>query len=90
MYNHRYIAPSSRSRKGAWIEIHLETLLLVSREVAPVRERGLKSCGTGFFCIHAGGRSRKGAWIEMLVSVRQAKIFDGRSRKGAWIEINAL
>ena len=54
-----------RSREGAWIEmicIGLRSLFLV---VAPVRERGLKSCIA--ICVGWLGicRSREGAWIEM-------------------------
>ena len=60
-------------------------LLLVA--VAPVRERGLKSCGQCLGCRLDKGRSRKGAWIE-IVAVDNNKVgFCGRSRKGAWIEI---
>ena len=32
----------SRSRKGAWIEMHVESVCIMTCLVAPVRERGLK------------------------------------------------
>ena len=37
-------AIASRSREGAWIEMPLTVFTSVSVTVAPVRERGLKSC----------------------------------------------
>mgnify|MGYP004496112431 CR=1 FL=1 len=56
-------------------------------EVAPVRERGLKSCNE-YHHERRARRSRKGAWIEIgtfnNVSVNCLR----RSRKGAWIEIS--
>ena len=56
--------------------------------VAPVRERGLKSCGQCLGC-RLDSRSRKGAWIEMSLIGGALSNSAGRSRKGAWIEIAA-
>ena len=57
--------------------------------VAPVRERGLKSCGQCLGCRLDNGRSREGAWIEMVdYPENDYEEFYGRSREGAWIEIS--
>ena len=55
----------SRSRKGAWIEIGVFPRGLLLQDVAPVRERGLKSGENAKNDTRGAGRSRKGAWIEM-------------------------
>ena len=60
------ISIAGRSREGAWIEIaSLKAISLAMQDVAPVRERGLKSCGQCLGCRLDKGRSREGAWIEM-------------------------
>ena len=55
-------------------------------QVAPVRERGLKSNEYALFD-KGWGRSRKGAWIEMQALADGLGITVRRSRKGAWIEM---
>ena len=54
-----------RSRKGAWIEMHVESVCYYDLPVAPARERGLKSTDVRKLSALTG-RSRKGAWIEIL------------------------
>ena len=57
------------------------------RQVAPARERGLKSYDMPLVQGADIGRSREGAWIE-IVAVDKSKVGDcGRSREGAWIEM---
>ena len=76
----------SRSRKGAWIEMHVESCVYYDLPVAPVRERGLKSCGQCLGC-----RLDKVAPVRErgLKSIRYGIVYTSRrrSRKGAWIEI---
>ena len=55
--------------------------------VAPVRERGLKSCGQCLGCRLDKGRSREGAWIEIQGIIKGLNEDARRSREGAWIEI---
>ena len=56
---------TSRSRKGAWIEINEWIANKIKALVAPARERGLKyRCKQEMF-LSLKGRSRKGAWIEI-------------------------
>ena len=55
--------------------------------VAPVRERGLKSCGQCLGCRLDKGRSREGAWIEIPQVPSLLLSTASRSREGAWIEI---
>ena len=59
---------------------------LQQHQVAPVRERGLKSLLVAFLVIGLR-RSRKGAWIEMFGVTTILGSAGCRSRKGAWIEI---
>ena len=75
-----------RSRKGAWIEIKVQTQALLSMKVAPVRERGLKFPPVKAYILLIG-RSRKGAWIEILKQIQTNILTTSRSRKGAWIEM---
>ena len=53
-----------RSREGAWIEIFAHLGEQAIQNVAPARERGLKSCGQCLGC-RLDSRSREGAWIEI-------------------------
>ena len=55
---------NSRSREGAWIEITLAGHWSAKQNVAPARERGLKS-GDTFTMDCTLCRSREGAWIEI-------------------------
>ena len=55
----------SRSREGAWIEICPEVAEKILAEVAPVRERGLKSAIYLRSDVKQRCRSREGAWIEI-------------------------
>ena len=57
--------PKSRSRKGAWIEIKPSSSKVMLLNVAPVRERGLKSTVVQGYAVACVSRSRKGAWIEI-------------------------
>ena len=54
-----------RSRKGAWIEIKRICGWLLTKIVAPVRERGLKLEILNESSDLEEGRSREGAWIEI-------------------------
>ena len=54
-----------RSREGAWIEIDVLLNAATAKNVAPVRERGLKFQRKRFKQIVAS-RSREGAWIEII------------------------
>ena len=54
--------------------------------VAPVRERGLKSCGQCLGC-RLDSRSREGAWIEIAAGNSAKAANRRRSREGAWIEM---
>ena len=59
------VSKESRSREGAWIEIHYYALKSLNWFVAPVRERGLK-CGVRLRVnVSTSRRSREGAWIEI-------------------------
>ena len=53
-----------RSREGAWIEILLVSILILTLMVAPARERGLKFPPT-LPQLRGESRSREGAWIEI-------------------------
>ena len=55
-----------RSREGAWIEIMATTPVEAVLNVAPARERGLKSADHSLHREHLQGRSREGAWIEII------------------------
>ena len=61
---------TSRSRKGAWIEMALASAASLTILVAPARERGLK-CEARSACAAARRRSRKGAWIEITMTCVQ-------------------
>ena len=75
-----------RSREGAWIEIMPFMEMVTPKQVAPVRERGLKSFG--FHFLHRlRRRSSEGAWIEIFDKCCQLTDSLSRSREGAWIEI---
>ena len=69
------IRDTSRSRKGAWIEILSAILETSVDEVAPVRERGLK-CINNLLSPMLSRRSRKGAWIEisLLTDISKSSI----------------
>ena len=54
-----------RSREGAWIEINNYAVVVPCGQVAPARERGLKSQNRERVFIVCC-RSREGAWIEIL------------------------
>ena len=56
-----------RSREGAWIEIDGVTRIAYEINVAPARERGLKS-RCALLAVQVLGRSREGAWIEIALS----------------------
>ena len=58
-------------------------------QVAPVRERGLKS-EKRRLPARAIGRSREGAWIEICYYSWHKLGRGRRSREGAWIEINRI
>ena len=58
----------------------------MSRTVAPVRERGLKSDDV-VALFEFDGRSREGAWIEIYAETVLNCPTNCRSREGAWIEI---
>ena len=62
-----------RSREGAWIEIGTAGAGLISNNVAPARERGLKSYVNTFLRFFFG-RSREGAWIEIIIMMRNARL----------------
>ena len=66
----------SRSRKGAWIEMHRKPYRWPQQHVAPVRERGLKSVSRCTDSLKSFGRSRKGAWIE--IPMRIPKMYSWR------------
>ena len=55
--------------------------------VAPARERGLKSKKFRLMVIALLGRSREGAWIEIYIINMPLRTSESRSREGAWIEI---
>ena len=61
------VAAFRRSREGAWIEISIIIKGLMLRQVAPARERGLKSVILDARAQKAYSRSREGAWIEISV-----------------------
>ena len=63
----------SRSREGAWIEIHFVVYYIQGKLVAPVRERGLKLCIRIERVIRSAGRSREGAWIEIKIEEQKIK-----------------
>ena len=56
--------------------------------VAPVRERGLKSCMGEYESNIRKGRSREGARIEMSIIGGALSNSAGRSREGARIEMS--
>ena len=61
------IGREGRSREGAWIEIAGALTTTYRTNVAPARERGLKSWLVTLKIL-GGCRSREGAWIEILSS----------------------
>ena len=83
---------TSRSREGAWIEIHHTGYTIHRhRQVAPARERGLKSLAL-FLLMFLLGRSREGAWIEIGCSLAvflNLKVAPARER-GLKFESGAL
>ena len=58
-----------RSREGAWIEIPICVSISNVLIVAPVRERGLKSCLLNSAVNSWLRRSREGAWIEIGIGL---------------------
>ena len=59
---------------------------MICNQVAPARERGLKSQTSGTTDV-SPRRSREGAWIEISSAFNLRKNSQSRSREGAWIEI---
>ena len=58
-----------RSREGAWIEIMPFMEMVTPKQVAPVRERGLKLRSLAYSNSFTTRRSREGAWIEILLFI---------------------
>ena len=64
-------------------------LLSIQINVAPARERGLKSVWRVMVILQKR-RSREGAWIEIPLCIYNEVKFRRRSREGAWIEMNGV
>ena len=78
-----------RSREGAWIEIYSLVSNMNKKQVAPVRERGLKfSVGINnvITCTVAPVRERG---LKSYNKDYVGATAESRSREGAWIEIHA-
>ena len=76
----------SRSREGAWIEIVNANAALSNSNVAPVRERGLKSPPLPTLTVTLPVAPVRERGLKCSATVG-TNIDVGRSREGAWIEM---
>ena len=75
---------------GAWIEIHMMSMLLQCLTSLPTRERGLKSTIVKGKTTADTVAPYTGAWIEISLMAVSLWLYNVAPYTGAWIEICRL